>query len=164
MAPPCFFVLDTRPDSSPARSLSASHKLREPSSNAPAIMPLFEFVPKFVHARSWKLHNDFSHLGNLIAGRAAYPASVAVLPEGLNSLDCPLPSNPKSHNSRHVSLLKSISTAPAFVPVASKGNAAPGDQANAAVRGISRKRTMIYVENNKLRKQILVALAGHRGM
>jgi hypothetical protein len=36
-----------------------------------------------------------------------------------------------------------MSTAPDFVPVAIHGAAEPGDQANAAVRGISRSRTML---------------------
>ena len=34
-------------------------------------------------------------------------------------------------------------TAPAFVPVAMIGGADPGDQANAAVLGISRRRTIV---------------------
>ena len=38
---------------------------------------------------------------------------------------------------------KSASTAPARVPVAINGDAAPGDQAKVAVRGISRRRTMM---------------------
>lgn len=42
-----------------------------------------------------------------------------------------------------MSLEKSSSTAPARVPVASNGGAEPGDHAKAAVRGISRNRTMI---------------------
>jgi hypothetical protein len=58
MAPLCFLVLEIRLESSPARSLSAFHKLNEPSSNAPAIVPLFELVPKCVQARSLKLYND----------------------------------------------------------------------------------------------------------
>jgi hypothetical protein len=41
-----------------------------------------------------------------------------------------------------VSLEKSASTAPALVPVASNGDCGPGDQAKAAVLGISRRRTM----------------------
>jgi hypothetical protein len=36
-----------------------------------------------------------------------------------------------------------MSTAPDFVPVAIHGAAEPGDQANAAVRGISLSRTML---------------------
>jgi hypothetical protein len=75
---------------------------------------------------------------------AAYPESVATFPEGLISFPCALPSKARSQSSRHVSLLKSISTAPAFVPVAIKGDAVPGDQANAAVRGISLKRTIMF--------------------
>ncbi len=66
MAPLCFFVLETRLESSPARSLSAFHKLSEPSSNAPAIMPLFEFVPNSVQARSLKLHSDCQSSGKCL--------------------------------------------------------------------------------------------------
>jgi len=40
-------------------------------------------------------------------------------------------------------LEKSSSTAPARVPVASNGGAEPGDHAKAAVRGISRNRTIV---------------------
>lgn len=58
MAPLCFFVLDTRLELSPARILSAFHRLSEPSSNAPATMPFSELVPKSVQARSWKLGSD----------------------------------------------------------------------------------------------------------
>lgn len=49
----------------------------------------------------------------------------------------------KSHNSSCVSLEKSASTAPARVPVARYGEPVPGDQANVAVRGISRNLTMV---------------------
>ena len=49
------------------------------------------------------------------------------------------PSRFKSHISNCVSLEKPSSTAPAFVPVASNGGDAPGDQANVAVLGISRR-------------------------
>lgn len=52
-------------------------------------------------------------------------------------------SKPKFHNSKHVSLEKSASTAPARVPVAIKGDLGPGDQAKDAVRGISRRRTIL---------------------
>ena len=52
-------------------------------------------------------------------------------------------SKPRSHNSSWVSFEKSASTAPAFVPVAKKGESVPGDQANVAVRGISRSLTML---------------------
>jgi len=54
----------------------------------------------------------------------------------------------KSHNSNWVSLEKSASTAPALVPVAINGKAVPGDQANVAVRGISRRRTMMKGEED----------------
>jgi hypothetical protein len=71
-----------------------------------------------------------------------YPESVAILAEGLSSCG-PGWSSPKSQSSKTVSFEKSASTAPALVPVAIKGNAVPGDQAKVAVRGISRRRTMV---------------------
>jgi hypothetical protein len=49
----------------------------------------------------------------------------------------------KSQRSRTVALEKSMSRAPAFVPVAIFGWATSGDQAKAALLGMSRKRTMV---------------------
>ena len=51
-------------------------------------------------------------------------------------------SRSKSQSSSLVSSEKSASTAPALVPVITSGLPEPGDQANTAVRGISRNRTM----------------------
>jgi hypothetical protein len=62
---------------------------------------------------------------------------------GFSSGPCWVLSNARSHSSRHVSLLKSTSTAPDLVPVAIQGALASGDQAKALVRGISLKRTMV---------------------
>ena len=52
-------------------------------------------------------------------------------------------SRSRSHSSSCVSLENPSSTAPAFVPVASKGENVPADQANVAVLGISRSPTML---------------------
>jgi hypothetical protein len=68
--------------------------------------------------------------------------SVEMVPTGDKSGEASTWSSCKSHNSKLVSLEKSSSTAPARVPVASNGGAEPGDQAKAAVRGISRNRTI----------------------
>ena len=51
-------------------------------------------------------------------------------------------SKPSSHSSNCVSFEKSASTAPAFVPVARKGEPAPGDHAKVAVLGISHSLTI----------------------
>lgn len=69
--------------------------------------------------------------------------SVEMLPTGDKSVEASSCSSCKSHSSRLVSLEKSSSTAPARVPVASNGGAEPGDHAKAAVRGISRNRTIV---------------------
>lgn len=69
--------------------------------------------------------------------------SVEMLPTGDNSEEASTWSSCKSQSSRFVSLEKSSSTAPARVPVASNGGAEPGDHAKAAVRGISRNRTIV---------------------
>jgi hypothetical protein len=66
-----------------------------------------------------------------------------VLPEGCNST-LPSLSNLRSQISNKVSLEKSASTAPAFVPVTINGAWAPGLHAKHAVRGISRNRTMAF--------------------
>ena len=66
-------------------------------------------------------------------------------PMGCNSTAEFVLPNSRSHSSRTVSLEKSASTAPALVPVAMSGFAALGDQAKAAVRGISRKRTILGI-------------------
>jgi len=62
-----------------------------------------------------------------------YPVSVGTVAFGCSS---PVPSSSERfHNSRHVSLLKSTSTAPDLVPVTIQGVAEEiGDQAKAAVR------------------------------
>jgi len=69
--------------------------------------------------------------------------SVAMLPVGWSSVVFFTLSKPRSQSSSVVSSEKSASTAPAFVPVTIEGRPAPGDQAKAAVRGISRRRTML---------------------
>lgn len=73
----------------------------------------------------------------------SYPVSVGMVTLGCNSVLPCTPSRSKSHSSKHVSLLKSASTAPDLVPVTIHGAETPGDQANAAVLGISRSRTMV---------------------
>ena len=75
--------------------------------------------------------------------KPTYPVSVVSVAVGFNSGPCWASSSFKSHSSKHVSLLKSTSTAPDFVPVASQGDSASGDQAKVAVRGISLNRTMV---------------------
>lgn len=69
-----------------------------------------------------------------------------MLAAGCNSTVCSRLPRSKSHSSNWVSLEKSASTAPALVPVAINGKAVPGDQANVAVRGMSRRRTMMSRE------------------
>ena len=73
----------------------------------------------------------------------AHPVSVVIVAVGCNSGPWWESSNFRSHSSRQVSLLKSTSTAPDFVPVATQGALASGDQAKAAVRGISLNRTIL---------------------
>lgn len=65
-----------------------------------------------------------------------------MLAKGCNSC-APASDSSRFQISKFVSLVKSASTAPALVPVASRGAAALGDHANAAVRGISLKRTIL---------------------
>jgi hypothetical protein len=72
-----------------------------------------------------------------------YLESVEMVPTGNKSGEASTWSSCKSHSSKLVSLEKSSSTAPARVPVASNGGAEPGDHAKAAVRGISRNRTIV---------------------
>lgn len=75
-----------------------------------------------------------------------YLESVMMLANGCwSSRGCCWSSRPRSHNSSFVSPEKSASTAPARVPVTRKGLSAPGDQANAAVREISRSLTISAV-------------------
>jgi hypothetical protein len=71
-----------------------------------------------------------------------YLESVLMLAIGCSSKPCPELSKFKSHNSNLVSSEKSASTAPARVPVTRRGLEEPGDQAKAAVLGISRNLTM----------------------
>lgn len=73
----------------------------------------------------------------------AYPESVVILPTGCSSSLASSRPSPRSQISRHVSFEKLTSTAPARVPVATNGEAGPGDQAKVAVRGISLSRTML---------------------
>lgn len=77
------------------------------------------------------------------SGAAAYPESVSILATGCSSSLASWRSRLRSQSSRHVLFEKSTSTAPARVPVAINGDAAPGDQAKVAVLGISRRRTML---------------------
>src|SRR5437763_13993158 len=81
--------------------------------------------------------------------------SVGSVTTGLSSCPCAPSSSARSHNSRQVSLLKSMSTAPDVVPVAIHGAAEPDDQANEAVRGISRRRPRLpaRVEFQRRRKR-----------
>jgi hypothetical protein len=81
--------------------------------------------------------------GTAAKQQGTYPVPVVMVAEGLNSCPCDLSSSARFQSSRHVSLLKSTSTAPDLVPVAIHGVLASGDQAKAAVRGISRSRTMV---------------------
>lgn len=75
--------------------------------------------------------------------RRVYLASVVMLATGWSSRPCSWSSRARSHISSLLSSEKSPSTAPARVPVTSKGFPLPGDQVKAAVRGISRRRTMM---------------------
>jgi hypothetical protein len=72
----------------------------------------------------------------------AYPESVSILATGCSSAPASWLLRARSQSSRQVSFEKSASTAPARVPVAINDEAAPGDQAKVAVRGISLRRTM----------------------
>jgi hypothetical protein len=64
---------------------------------------------------------------------------------GWSSTPCSRLSKLRSQSSNLVSSEKSASTAPALVPVTTKGISAPGDQAKAAVLGISRNRTILLM-------------------
>lgn len=72
-----------------------------------------------------------------------YLASVLMLATGCSSRPCCWSSRARSQSSSLLSPEKSTSTAPARVPVTKIGLPAPGDQAKEAVRGISRRRTMM---------------------
>lgn len=80
--------------------------------------------------------------------------SALTLPMGCNSTPCSGSSRERSHSSSWVSLEKSASTAPALVPVTISGDPVPGAQANAAVRVISRRRTMVGVRGLDRSKEI----------
>lgn len=69
-----------------------------------------------------------------------YRESVTMLDKGLMSESWVVFSESRSHNSSFVSSEKSESTAPARVPVATRGLAMLVDHAKAAVRGICRIR------------------------
>lgn len=73
---------------------------------------------------------------------AWYLDSTLTVATGLSSTPCSASSNLSSQSSNCVSFEKSASTAPALVPVATRGCVGPGDQAKQAVLGISRRRTM----------------------
>ncbi len=75
--------------------------------------------------------------------KLAYLQSVLMLAMGWSSSPCSWSSKLKSHNSSFVSSEKSASTAPALVPVTTRGLSAPGLQAKAAVLGILRSPTIL---------------------
>lgn len=100
-------------------------------------------LPRLVHAMSLNLRQiDLISVIPQYLSSATYRESVLMLALGCSSWPCRALSRSKSHNSNCVSLEKPSSTAPAFVPVAKYGEEAPGDQANVAVLGISRRPTM----------------------
>jgi hypothetical protein len=146
MAPVCFVVRDMNASSAPFMSFSASHKSREPFSSAPAIIPLGCSAFAGAHATSWNLNYQ---VGQRIVCKGAkgltYLESVLILATGCSSTPCSRSSSFKSHSSSFVSSEKSVSTAPARVPVTTKGKSDPGDQANAAVRGSSLRRTILLM-------------------
>lgn len=72
----------------------------------------------------------------------SYLDSVVMLTRGWSSMPWSWLSSERSHISSLLSSEKSASTAPAFVPVTTRGFPDPGDHAKVAVRGISRRRTM----------------------
>jgi hypothetical protein len=78
-----------------------------------------------------------------VSSEDSYPASVLMVALGFNSPSCTFSSSSRSQSSRQVSLLKSTLTAPDLVPVAIHGELVSGDQAKAAVRGISLRRTIV---------------------
>lgn len=75
----------------------------------------------------------------------SYLESVLIVAIGWSSTPCSRLSRLRSHSSSLVSSEKSASTAPARVPVTTKGDPEPGDQANAPVRGISLNLTILEV-------------------
>lgn len=86
-----------------------------------------------------------------------------MLAAGDRSPACAVPPRSRSHSSNCVSFEKSASTAPALVPVAINGAAAPVDHANVAVRGISRRRTiLIYGVAIKVRGGIHLRARGKK--
>ena len=140
------------PNLSPNISFFPFHKSREPFSRAPAITPVENSSLLRPQAMSWNLPVESSEKlpdkGARTSGMVdqAYLESVLMLAVGCNSTVCSRLPRSKSHSSNWVSLEKSASTAPALVPVAIHGKAVPGDQANVAVRGISRRRTIMERE------------------
>lgn len=91
---------------------------------------------------SWNLDSRQIYTVNF-RSMSTYPVSVLMVAAGFNSCPCPVLSRARSQSSKHVSLLKSTSTAPDLVPVAIQGLEASGDHANVAVLGISRRRTIV---------------------
>lgn len=97
------------------------------------------------HAISWNLQTIYRSAHSPSSNVKILPhlESVVILAAGCSSVTfCGLLKS-KSQSSSWVSLEKSASTAPALVPVARKGELAPGDHVKAAVRGISRSLTML---------------------
>ena len=139
-----WFICRSSTNLDPASNLSASHNSSEPFSKPPAITPrlLSSEVVQAISLKLVTLISQHAH-SRSIYQRHTYPESVSNLASGCSSSLASSRSRPRSHSSRHVLLEKSMSTAPARVPVAINGDAAPGDQAKVAVLGISLRRTMM---------------------
>ena len=127
----------------PVRSFSASQSTNAPLSRAPAIIPLGYCSLGWLQAMSLNLRKYQSPVGSCTQSMRMYLDSTSTVATGSSSTPCSVSSNLSSQSSNCVSPEKSASTAPDFVPVAINGWVGPGDQANVAVRGISRRRTMV---------------------
>jgi hypothetical protein len=82
---------------------------------------------------------------------------------GCSSTPCSRLSRLRSQSSNFVSSEKSASTAPALVPVTTRGRSDPGDHAKAAVLGISRNLTILAIAqrgcvNRCSKKQVVLSL------
>ena len=146
IAPVCLFVCEMRASDAPASSFAASYSSREPFSRAPAMTPLGWLESAGPQAMSKNLSQcqfSVSPQFRIQMGSHVYLDSVEMLVSGCSSNPCCVSSRQRSHSSNLLSSEKSASTAPARVPVTSKGFPGPGDQAKVAVRGTSRRRTMM---------------------
>jgi hypothetical protein len=139
----CCLLSGICPNPAPVRSFSASQSINAPLSSAPAIIPLGYCSLGWLQAISLNLQRTQFHFHSCKQSLAVYLDSTFTVAIGSSSTPCSASSSLSSQSSSCVSPEKSASTAPDLVPVAINGWVGPGDQANVAVRGISRRRTMV---------------------